>query len=82
MTISNVHEAKTNLSKLLDNAAEGEEVIITRRGGAITRFKLTPVRPVHTKRALFGAYKNKIAFSSDYDIADQEITDLFEESTK
>jgi prevent-host-death family protein len=82
MTISNVHEAKTNLSKLLDDAAEGKEVVITRRGGIVTRFKLMPVQPAQTKHAMFGAYKGKIAFSPDYDTADQEITELFEESTE
>jgi prevent-host-death family protein len=80
MTIANVHEAKTNLSKLLDDAAEGGEVVITRRGGSVTRFKLTPVYPSQTKRAVFGAYKGKIVFAPDYDSADQEITELFEES--
>ncbi|HEV2402708.1 MAG TPA: type II toxin-antitoxin system Phd/YefM family antitoxin [Candidatus Saccharimonadales bacterium] len=79
MTISNVHEAKTNLSKLLDDAAGGNEVVITRRGGAVTRFKLMPIYPSHTKHAVFGAYKHKISFAPDYDTADQEITDLFEE---
>ena len=81
MTIANVHEAKTNLSKLLDDAAEGGEVVITRRGGNVTRFKLTPVYPSQTKHAVFGAYKGKIAFASDYDDADQEVTELFEEGT-
>lgn len=80
MTIANVHEAKTNLSKLLDDAADGKEVVITRRGGNVTRFKLTPVQPGDTKRPVFGAYKGKISFSSDYDAGDQEITELFEES--
>ena len=80
MTIANVHEAKTNLSKLLDDAADGKEVVITRRGGNVTRFKLTPVQPGHTKRAMFGAYKGRIPFSPDYDAADQEITELFDES--
>jgi prevent-host-death family protein len=80
MTIANVHEAKTNLSKLLDDAAEGKEVVITRRGGSVTRFKLTPVHPGRTKHAVFGAYKGKITFDPDYDAADQQITELFEKS--
>jgi prevent-host-death family protein len=80
MTIANVHEAKTNLSKLLDDAANGKEVVITRRGGDVTRFKLMPVLPSQTKRAVFGAYKSKISFASDYDTADQEIAGFFEES--
>jgi prevent-host-death family protein len=80
MTIANVHEAKTNLSKLLDDAADGKEVVITRRGGNVTRFKLTPVRSGDMKHPVFGVYKGKISFTSDYDESDQEITELFEES--
>jgi prevent-host-death family protein len=80
MTTANVHQAKTNLSKLLNAAAEGDEVIITRRGGTITRFKL---QPIHSSRRpnLFGALKGKIIFASDYDKADEEILSLFEESS-
>lgn len=32
MTSFNVHDAKTNFSKLLDQVMEGEEVVITRNG--------------------------------------------------
>lgn len=80
MTIANVHEAKTNLSKLLDDAADGKEVVITRRGGSITRFKLTPIQSRQMNHVVFGTYKDRISFSSDYDTADQEIAELFEES--
>jgi prevent-host-death family protein len=38
----NVHEAKSNLSKLLDLALEGEEVVISRHGVPVA--KLTPVQ--------------------------------------
>jgi prevent-host-death family protein len=36
----NVHQAKTQLSKLLDAAKRGEEVVITRRGHGVNRFRL------------------------------------------
>ena len=79
MTTANVHQAKTNLSKLLNAAAEGDEVIITRRGGKVTRFKIQPLEnPKKTK--LFGALKGKIVYSADYEKADQEILAMFEES--
>jgi prevent-host-death family protein len=79
MTTANVHQAKTNLSKLLDAAAEGDDVIITRRGGKVTRFKLQPLEgPTETK--LFGALKGKIVFAPDYDQADHEIAQTFEDS--
>lgn len=79
MTTANVHQAKTNLSKLLNAAASGQEVIITRRGGSVTRFKLQPL-PAQDKVKRFGALKGKIVFAADYDAADQEIQQMFEES--
>ena len=79
MTTANVHEAMTNLSKLLNAAAEGDEVIITRRGGKITQFKLQPVKE-SKKPQLFGALKGKIVFAEDYDQADQVVSAMFEES--
>ena len=41
MKTVNVHEAKTNLSRLLDAAVAGEEVIIARAGHPLVR--LAPV---------------------------------------
>lgn len=79
MTTANVHQAKTNLSQLLNAAAEGDEVIITRRGGKVTRFKLQPLEEP-SKIKLFGALKGKIKYSSDYDKADTAILQLFDES--
>jgi prevent-host-death family protein len=38
----NVHEAKTQFSKLLDRAVAGEDIIISRQGRPIVR--LTPIR--------------------------------------
>lgn len=42
MPTVNVHEAKTNLSRLLKQVESGEEVIIARNGRPVAR--LTPVR--------------------------------------
>ena len=81
MTTANVHEAKTNLSKLLNAAADGDEVIITRRGGKVTQFKLIPVKNA-AKPKLFGSLKGKIVFAPDYDKADREILEMFENSTQ
>jgi prevent-host-death family protein len=38
----NVHEAKTQFSKLLDMVVEGEEILITRNGAAVA--ELVPAR--------------------------------------
>jgi prevent-host-death family protein len=79
MTTANVHQAKSNLSKLLNAAADGDEVVITRRGGKITQFKLVPI-DYRAKLPLFGALKGKIVFADDYDKADIEILEMFEDS--
>ncbi len=42
MVIVNVHEAKTNLSRLLKRAEAGEDIVIARNGKPVAR--LTPVR--------------------------------------
>ena len=42
MKMTNIHEAKSQLSKLVDRALEGEEVIIARAGKPVVR--LAPVR--------------------------------------
>lgn len=41
MTIVNIHEAKTNLSNLLDRMLVGEEIVIAKAGKPIAR--LVPV---------------------------------------
>ena len=42
MTVVNVHHAKTHLSKLLEQALRGEEVVIAKAGKPLVR--LTPVQ--------------------------------------
>ena len=43
MKIVNVHEAKTHLSRLLDEARAGEEIIVAKNGQPYVR--LTPIGP-------------------------------------
>ena len=56
MPIVNVHEAKTQLSRLLAQAEAGEEVVIARRGKPVAR--LVACKPKGKRR--FGAMKGKI----------------------
>ena len=48
--IVNVHEAKTHLSRLLDEVAQGEEVILAKAGKPCAR--LVPLTPETGKRPL------------------------------
>ena len=56
MPTVNVHQAKTQLSRLLAQAEVGEEVIIARRGEPVAR--LVACKPKGKRR--FGAMKGKI----------------------
>ena len=51
MTVVNVAEAKTHLSRLLDAAAAGEEVVLARNGTPVAR--LVPVEPPPTRELGF-----------------------------
>ena len=64
MTVVNIYDAKTQLSKLIEEAAAGNDVVIARGGKPVAR--LTRLSP--TKRKLkFGVLKGKVKFSADFD---------------
>ena len=64
-----VSEAKTNLSRLLEKAMAGEEVIIKRSGRPLVR--LTPVKPASGRSAPFrrqiGTAKGQFVVPDDFD---------------
>jgi prevent-host-death family protein len=60
----NMHEAKTQLSRLVLRAAAGEEVIIARAGKPIVR--LSPLQTA-AKARTFGTAKGKIKLGKDFD---------------
>ena len=72
---ANIHEAKTHLSKLIERAENGEEVIIARAG--IPVVKLVRVEDSKVPRKP-GLLKGKIWMSDDFDDEDPEINAMFE----
>jgi prevent-host-death family protein len=50
LTQVNIHEAKTHLSRLVERAAAGEEIIIAKSGKP--RARLLPLAPQRTARVL------------------------------
>jgi prevent-host-death family protein len=72
----NIHEAKTHLSRLVDRAAAGEEIIIGRAGKPVAR--LVALEPPAENRRL-GVWKGQVWVSPDFDEEDRELTRLFEE---
>ncbi len=72
----NVYAAKTNLSRLLDRAAQGEEIVITRNGRPVA--KLVAATPARKPRKL-GVLKGRVRIRRDFDAPlPDEVLDAFE----
>jgi prevent-host-death family protein len=56
MTTVTVHAAKTHLSRLIQRAAAGEDIVIVRGKTPVARLTAIPPRPV---RRQFGAYRGE-----------------------
>lgn len=75
MRVLNIQEAKTHLSRLLEEAVSGEEIIIAKAGRPFVR--LTPCVPEVTPRTL-GGWEGRVWVSDDFDVVDERIIALFE----
>ena len=64
MKVINLHAAKTHLSRLVDAAAGGEEVVIAKAGRPMVR--LVPVVS-KSRRRTFGALKGHIRIAKNFD---------------
>jgi prevent-host-death family protein len=62
--IVKMHQAKSQLSKLIAAAVAGEEVVIARGSEPLVR--LTPVNPAARKPRIPGRLKGKIAFDESF----------------
>ncbi|MEM9275000.1 MAG: type II toxin-antitoxin system prevent-host-death family antitoxin [Cyanobacteria bacterium P01_F01_bin.143] len=73
MKIANIHEAKSSLSKLIELAIAGEDVIIAKAGKPVV--KIIAYKP--QKDRVPGAWKGKVTMSDDFNEEDQEINSMF-----
>ena len=73
----NIHEAKTQLSRLVEEAAEGEPFIIAKSGKP--RVKVTALdSPTANKKRRLGFLAGQIAVPEDFDrMGSKEIEKLF-----
>jgi prevent-host-death family protein len=71
----NIHEAKTHLSRLVEDASNGEEIVIAKAGKPVAR--LMPFRPVRKRRKL-GWLKGKLEVPEDFDapLPDEVLADF------
>ena len=62
-TVVNVHEAKTHLSRILEEVEAGTEVVIARAGKPVAR--LVPFEPVPRRKRL-GLLRGRIRVPADF----------------
>lgn len=73
----NIHEAKTQLSKLIDQAVHGESFIITKAGKPLVKVSRLDAPAVNTKNRL-GFMAGQIKVPEDFDqMGKCEIAKLF-----
>ena len=78
MRTVNIHVAKTQLSRLVDQAAAGEEVIIARAGKPVARLMPLAAPPASQRRVL-GRLAGQISVPADFDAPlPDDILDAFE----
>lgn len=61
----NIHQAKTQLSKLVEEAALGEEIIIAKAGKPIAR--LVPLEKIEHNPRVPGSMKGQIGIADNFD---------------
>lgn len=74
MEIVNIHSAKTNLSRLVERAAQGEEIIIAKAGNPVAR--LTAYRKASSRRKP-GIWKGKVVIAGDFDSLPRKVANAF-----
>ena len=79
MAVTNIHEAKTHFSKLIERVGEGEEIIIAKAGKSLA--KLVPYKEAQPPKRKPGAWKGKVWMSPDFNKPDAEIEALFNEGS-
>lgn len=74
MTTVNIQEAKTHLSRLLEQVRAGERVIIAKAGEPIAELV-----PVTRPDIVFGALAGQVTIDFDaFDAADEDVLDMWD----
>ena len=74
----NIHEAKTHLSRFVDQASAGEEIIIARAGKPVAR--LVPLQSPTREQRPLGLGKDRFSLPDDFDAMSAEtLRKMFEQ---
>ena len=80
MVVSNMLEAKTNLSLLVQRAIAGEDVLLARNGQVVARIVPSTLSPRRIGVAQ-GRYAFPADFDEQFDALDADVADMFDGAT-
>ena len=81
MTQVNIHEAKTHLSRLVQRAMAGEEIVIAKSGHPVA--KLGPIERKHRQKRKPGSARGKARIGDNFDAPlPADIADAFGASSR
>jgi prevent-host-death family protein len=72
--VVNIHEAKTNFSRLIERVLGGEEIVIGKAGKPVAR--LVPYREERTRREP-GGWEGRVRIMEDFDELPSEVAAAF-----
>ena len=70
-----MHEAKTNLSQLVERAAAGEDIVIARNGKPVAR--VVPITRANSMAAVRGIWRGRVHIADDFDELPDDIAEAF-----
>jgi prevent-host-death family protein len=73
METIDINQALTEISKLIEKAVDGEEIIITKNNQPIV--KLVSLQPLPTRPPLFGSDQGLISITDDFDESLEDFKD-------
>jgi prevent-host-death family protein len=72
---TNIHQAKTHLSRLVERAAAGEEIIIAKAGRPMA--KLVRYEPEPAVERKPGLWRGKVRIADDFDLLPDDLAAAF-----
>ena len=70
-----MHEAKSQLSKLVERAEAGEDIVIARNGKPVAR--LVPIARTNSLTSVHGVWRDRVRIADDFDELPDDIADAF-----
>jgi prevent-host-death family protein len=74
----NIHQAKTQFSKLIDKVSKGDEVIIAKAGRPVA--KLVAFTPPKRKLGAPGSLRGKVWMAEGFDVPADDLFDALSDS--